>query len=143
MIELIPVGFFVALQEEMLGLVGRNHVRPGCDNLRRTVVAGLEHALRSQYFEALVVTVGRAARGMDLRELAADRAERHGRGVGIIGLGGNRRIGQRAGRGINGCGFFAENPAEDVEIVDQHVLENAARALQVGDRRGAWVPADD
>ena len=106
------------------------------------MVAGLQHALRAEHFEALVVAVGGTARGVDLRQLAAGCAQRHRGCVGVVRLRRDRRIGQGAGGRINRLGFFAEDPAEDVEVVNQHVLEDAARALQVFDRWRARVAAD-
>ena len=40
-------------------------------------------------------------------------------------------------------GFVVENPAEDVEVVNQHVLEDAARMPDVLDGRRARIAARD
>ena len=126
MIEFDPVRFFVTLQEEMLGLVDRYHLTAVSHNFRRPMIAGLQHALRTQHLETLVITIGGAARGVDLGKLAADCTDGHRRRIGVVGLGSDRRVGQGTGRGIDGFGLFAEDPAEDVEIMDQHVLEDPA-----------------
>ena len=47
---------------------------------------------------------------------------------------------QTAGR-VQRVGFVVEDPAEDVEVVDQHVLEDAARTLDVFDGRRARIAA--
>jgi hypothetical protein len=53
------------------------------------------------------------------------------------------RVGQHAAGGVHGRRVVVEDPAEDVEVVDQHVAEDAARALQVLDWRRARVAARD
>src|ERR1700683_3825820 len=37
--------------------------------------------------------------------------------------------------------FILKNPTEDIEIVNQHVLVNAAGDLDIGHRRRARIPA--
>ena len=143
MIKLVAIRPFVALQEEVLRLVDRNDVGTRGHDLGRAMVAGLQHALRTEHLEALIVAVGGATRRMNLRQFAADGAKGDCRRIGIAGQRGDGRIGEGAGGGIHGFRFFAEDPAEDVEVVNQHVLEDAARTLQVFDRRRTWIATDD
>src|SRR6266702_4004634 len=63
--HLVGVGAAVALQEKMLGLVVAYAGLVMQGHLGRLVVARLQHALASQYLEALVVTVCGAATGVD------------------------------------------------------------------------------
>ncbi len=126
----------------MLGLVVADVNGGVRGDFGRPVVARLQHALAAQDLEALVVTVGGAAAGVDLREPSAARADRHRRRIDVAGRL-DRRIGQAAAGRVDGRGLVVENPAEDVEVVDQHVLEDAAGDLDVIDRRRAGIAAGD
>jgi hypothetical protein len=132
----------IAFEEKMLGLVVADIHGGVRGDFGGTVVARLQHALAAEDFEALVVTVGRAAAGVDLRE-----PPRRVRMVTVVESMSpprfDRRIGQAASGRIDGGGFVVENPAQNVEVVDQHVFEYAAGDLDVIDRGRARITAGD
>ena len=128
--HLVRVRGAVALEEEMLGQVAAHRRGRARDDFGRRVVAGLQHAVAAQHLEALVVAVRRAAARVDLAEPTALRADRHRGGVDVAGLG-DRRIDEARRVRVHGLGLVVEDPAKDVEVVDQHVLEDAAGALDV------------
>jgi len=92
------------------------------------VVAGLKLALCSEHFEALVVAVGGAARGVDLAQASGFRANGDRGGIEVAGLA-DFLLHQATAGGVHALRFVAEYPAEYVEIVDQHILEDAAETL--------------
>ena len=144
-LDLQAVGGGVALQEEGFRLVGPDAAGVPLAHFARGVVAGLQHAVGPQHLEALVVAVGGAAGGVDLAQAALPGADRHRGRVEVAGLA-DGRIGQHRAGGAQPRGLVAvatENPAEHVEVVDQHVAEDAARALDVFDRRRTGVAAGD
>src|SRR5205814_149472 len=111
-------------------------------HLGGAVVPRGEHAARAKHFEALVVPISGAPAGVDLAEPPLSGPDRHGSGVGVARLrdGG---IDQAAGRRIDRLRFVAEDPAADVEVVDELVLEDSAGPLDVRDRRRSWIAAGD
>ncbi len=108
----------------------------------RARVSCLEHAGAAQHFEALVVAVGGASSGVDLAEPAFASSNGYGSGVNIARLA-YGRIHQTAPGGMDTDGFILENPTEEIEIVNEHVLVNPAGDLDVGHGRRAGVSAGD
>jgi len=53
-----PIRVAVALQEEILGVVGLNAVHPHSGDFSRAVVAAAKQALRAQDFETLIIAIG-------------------------------------------------------------------------------------
>ena len=109
------------------------------------MVAALKKAGGAQHLKALVVTVGGAAGGVDLAQAALLCADRHGGAVVITGSL-DRRVGQHRGGSAEPGGFVAvgaQNPAEYVQVMNQHVAEYATRGLDVLHRRRAGVAAGD
>ncbi|ABA49379.1 hypothetical protein BURPS1710b_1837 [Burkholderia pseudomallei 1710b] len=138
--DLARVRGAIALEEERLGQIRRHRARRVARHLGRPHVARLQHAGAAEHFEALIVAVCGAARRVDLAEPAALRADRD-RGRIDVARAGDRRVGQATARRVQRVGIVVEDPAEDVEIVDQHVLEDAARVLDVVDGRRARIAA--
>ena len=109
-------------------------------DLGRPVIAGLQHALAAQHLEALVVAVRRTAAGVDLREAPAARADGH-RGASMSPAAPTAGSVRQLPVACTRHRVVVEDPAEDVEVVDQHVAEDAAGAPDVLDRRRAGVAA--
>src|SRR6266581_8760160 len=101
----------------MLGLIKADADRIVREDFGRLVVACLQHAFAAQYLEALIVSVRRAAAGIDLRQAAAPRADRDRGGVDVSKAC-DRLIGEAASRRIQRLRLVFEDPAEDVEIVN-------------------------
>jgi hypothetical protein len=77
---------------------------------------------------------------MPLAQSAALRADRDRRRIDIARIR-NGRVGEAVARRVKRLGFVLENPAKDVEVVNQHVLEDAARTPDVLDGRCARIAA--
>jgi len=138
--HLLGVRGAVALEEEPLGHVARDRGRRVGRDLGGAMVAGGEHAEAAEDLEPLVVAVRGAPARVDLAQPAALGADRDRGRVGVAG-GGDRRIGEAARRRVHADRLVAEDPPADIEVVDQHVLEDAARAADVLDRRRARIAA--
>src|SRR5438128_6358662 len=74
-IDLTPVGFRIALEEERQSWLAKIPLRIGMGNRRGVLVAGRQQAGTAVDFDALVVAVRGAARIRDLRDLAGGRLE--------------------------------------------------------------------
>ncbi len=94
------------------------------------------------HFDALVVAIGGAARIGDLGDAARRRAQHADGGIHIPRRA-DGRIDQRRSRRIDGDRLLAEQEARHVEIVDHHVAEEAAGALDVFDGRRRGVARQD
>ena len=140
--ELVRVGGAISLEEKMLGQVAAHRGRCAGDDFGGRMVACLEHAFAAQHLESLIVAVCRATARVDLAELASFGADGNRRAIRVAGFG-DRRIDEAGSVGVHGLRVVVENPAENVEVVDQHVLEDAARASDVRDRRRARIAARD
>lgn len=105
-------------------------------------VARLRHALRTQGFDALIVTVAGAAAVADLTEPARRGFQGH-HGAVHIARGGDRRIDVTGRHGADLHGLFAEQPARHVEVVNHHILKQTARCAHIVDRGRARVAAGD
>jgi len=66
----------------------------------------------------------------------------HGGGVDVAHFA-DALVDQRGAQRVDGHEFLAHEEAGQVEVVDRHVAEQAARALDVGRRRRGGVAADD
>ena len=64
------------------------------------------------------------------------------RGVDVARLA-DRRIDPDPAEGVDGLDFAARHVTSHVEVVDRHVVEDAARHLDVGDRWRGWITAGD
>ena len=97
-------------------------------------VAGGEDAFAPVRLDALVVAVGRAAAVVDDRELAACRPHADDGGV-VVTEGRDLVVDEGGGARPELDGFFAEQEAGEVEVVDRHVPEDPARCADVGGGR--------
>ncbi len=141
-VELEPIGIGVALEEEGQGRIAAVAAGRRVLDARRPVVSGRQHAPRPADFDALVVAEGRAPGVDDLRDAPARGAQRDRGRVDVARLA-DRGIDEAAAVRRDLRRFFAEQPARHVEIVDRHVAEHPAGALDVGDRRRCRVAAHD
>lgn len=99
----------------------------------------------AQHLKALVVAIRSTSRGVDLAQAALLRADGDGRAVHVA-RGSDGGVGQHRAGGAEPGGFVAigaENPAEHVEVMNQHVAEDAARYLDVFGRWCTGVAAGD
>ena len=109
---------------------------------RRTAVLGLEHALLAEGFDPLVVAVTAAAAVVDVDQSAGGGPHDDHRGVDIAHFL-DGRVDQVAAHGLN-LDDVAGQIARHVEVVDRHVAEQPAGALDVlGRRRGGVAAGDD
>src|ERR1700720_2881453 len=81
--HLVGIRDAIALQKKMLGLVVADIDGVVSENFGRLVIAGLQHTFAAEDLEALIVAVGGAAAGVDLREAAATSANGHRGGIDI------------------------------------------------------------
>jgi len=132
----------IPLEKEIFGLVRSDGIRRPKQCLRRPVIARLQHPLAAEHLEPLIVTIRGATDRIDLRKPAVARADRHRRRVDVASRL-DRRIHQAASRCVHGGGLVFHDPAEHVEIVDQHVLVDAAGTLDVIDGGRAGIAARD
>src|ERR1700676_2874872 len=133
--QLVDIRDAIALQKKMLGLVVADIDGVVRENFGRLVISRLQHAFAAEDLEALIVTVGGAAAGVDLREAAATGANGHCGGIDIADAC-NRRVREATAGREQGQRLVIEYPAENIEVVDQHVLEDASRRAEVfGGRR--------
>ena len=102
-------------------------------------VAGVEHAGRTEGFDALVVAVTAAARVGDHAEFARGGLQHRARGIDIAEAA-DFRIDQATGGGVDLHRLLAQQPARHVQVVDGEVLEQAAAGgNETGRRRGRIV----
>src|SRR5208283_233201 len=85
-IELVPVGGFIALEEEVQNLVADEAVGASDLDRRFPHVGRVNHAVGAMDLNALVVAIGRATRIGDLGDLARLRLHNDDRGVDIASL---------------------------------------------------------
>jgi hypothetical protein len=97
-----------------------------------------DRALRAQHLDALVVAVGGAARVGDGALAAGGGAQDDVHAVEVAAPA-DLGVDQNGGGGEHGLHLLAEQPAGHVEVVDRHVAEDAARALDVVVGRRAGV----
>ena len=145
MLDFQTVGGGITLQEEGLRLVCLHTVGVPLHDFGRRVVTALQQSQRTQHFKALVVAVGGAARGVDLAQAALDGLDGHCGAVKVAGLA-DGGVGQAGAGGAEPGGLVAiaaQNPAEHVKVVDQHVAEDAAGLLDVFHGWRAGVAAGD
>src|SRR5438309_7251686 len=96
----------------------------------RSIIAGRNHAFRSEYFAALVVSINRPSAIVDRSDRAVFKSQRHHRRVPIA---------HRAYHGVHQhiClrvdldDFAAYEKTRHIEIMDGHVQENATGGAQV------------
>ena len=132
-LELVPVGGGVALEEEVLHRVGGEAAAPAISTV---VSCTLSAAACPSSRAPRCAGRSRRWRGASWRsgDLAGRRLHQHRGGVDVAGLA-DRRVDQRRAEGEDLDRLLAEQEARHVEIVDHHVAEEPAGALDVGDRR--------
>ena len=104
-------------------------------------IAGAQHPLGAVNLDALVVAIGGAARIRDLGDPARSGLHDHRGGVDIAGLA-DRLVDEGGAEREDLDRLFGQEEARHVEIMDHHVAEEAARALDVIDRRRRGIARD-
>ena len=106
------------------------------------VVGRLGHATAAEGLDPLVVAVDGTTADVDRGEAAVLVGENDDGGIDITGLP-DRGINPNAAEGVDRLDLATGHIAGHVEVVDRHVVEDAARDLDVGDRRRGRITAGD
>ena len=106
------------------------------------VVVRLGHAATAEGFDPLVVAIDSTTADVDRGEAAVRVGENDDGSIDITGLP-DRGINPNAAEGVDRLDLATGHIASHVEIVDRHVVEDAARDLDVGDRRRGRITAGD
>src|SRR5450759_4231780 len=91
--HLVGIRDAIALQEKMLRCVVADIGGAVREYFGRLVISRLQHAFAAEDLEALIVAVGRAAAGVDLRDPASTGANDHRGGIDIPDAP-DRRVGE-------------------------------------------------
>lgn len=124
-VHLYSVGVPVALQEERRNGVAVGTGRSGRPDVWPRLVSRLQHAGRTEHFDALVVAMAAVSRVVDRTKLAALGLEQCDGAVDIAALA-DAPVEKYTARGEYEDGFFSKQPARHVEIMNHHVPEQAA-----------------
>ena len=114
----------------------------GQDSGVRGVVLVLGTALGAEYLDALIVTVDCLAAVVDHADGAVCELEGDESGVYVAGLT-DARIDQNGTDRIDLSDLAARQEARHVEVVDHHIIEDAAGNLDIGYRRRLRVAGGD
>src|SRR6202171_6290149 len=140
--HLVGIRDAIALHEKMVRCVLADINGAVREYFGRLVISRLQHAFAAEDLEALIVAVGRAAASVDLRDPAATGANDYRGGIDIPDAP-DRRVGEATAGREQRQRFVVEYPAENIKVVDQHVLEDPSRRAQVLDGWRTRVAAGD
>src|SRR5579863_2616595 len=141
-VELVAIGGLIALEKEVERLVAGEAVRAGEFNRRLAHVRGDDHPLYAMRLEPLVIAIGRAPGVGDLHDLAGRRLHDDDGGVNVASLS-DLPVDQRRTHGAHRNWLLAENESREVEVMDHHVSEEAARAGDIGKGRRRRIARGD
>ena len=108
-------------------------VRSGQNSGVRGVVLVLGTAFRAEYLNALVVTVNRLAAVVDDTDCTVCELQGNESGVYVACLA-DARVYQNRTDGVDLSDLAARQEARHVEVVDHHIIEDAAGNLDIGYR---------
>src|SRR6185312_3870214 len=141
-VHLQAVRLCVALEKEILERCPRSALLgPDRDAGGRQIVDA-DRPFGPERLDALIVAVTAAAAVADERHPPRGSTQQHLRRVDIVG-GSDRGVDQTGGHGVDLHDRLREQPSGDVEVVNGHVLEEAAAHLDVAHRRRRGIVADD
>ena len=105
-------------------------------------VPHLQHPLRAEKLDPLVVAVGGAARIADHRDAPVPPGHRHGSGIHVSRRP-DGRVDEGTRGGEHGPGQIAHDEVRQVEVVDHHVPEQPAGDRDVGEGRRRGIEGCD